>query len=137
MERVFRKQKAAIRILANIGSMDSCKPHFVSLNILTLYGQIILDNIVNTKLHINSQQTHSDIHDYNTRNRDNLLTPRHRLSKHNYLGIQLYNKLPMSIKSLNNRIFKKRLKNYLIRVNPYSVEDFAVALRLTPIEVGT
>jgi hypothetical protein len=63
-------------------------------------------------------QSRSEIHNYNTRNRNNIDIPRAKNSKKgNSLkcsAVKLYNKLPAEIKnSTNVRIFKRKLKNYM------------------------
>ena len=60
----------------------------------------------------------SCIHSYSTRNANDLVIPKHRLTKFkktpNYVGLQLYNKLPDRIKKLDFKQFKTKIRETLI-----------------------
>ena len=126
---IFVKQKNAVRILANIRSTDSCRPFFKKFNIITIYGQIILDNLCYVKKHTHLYQTHDNIHQHNTRFKGNIVKPSTRLHKIPCLGIDLFNLLPMQYRELSCVVFRNRLKKYLICVCPYTLSEFKDAMR--------
>jgi len=70
-----------------------------------------------------------DFHNYNTRQRSLFRTENHRLKLHETLpfqaGVKLINRLPDNIKNVHNlRLFKIKLKQYLLNKSYYSVEEF-------------
>lgn len=71
----------------------------------------------------------STLHKYNTRHKDSIITYKHQTKffekKPSYIGQRYLNTIPKEIKKESNRNkFKKRLKEYLIKIAPYSFEDF-------------
>jgi len=95
--KVFLLQKKIVIIIANANIRDSCKEHFRNLQIMTLYSQHIYSIILFT---VNNKQIFSnnnEIHNYNTRNRDNLhlaITNLTKYKKEPYiLGIKIFNHL--------------------------------------------
>ncbi len=67
-------------------------------------------------------------HIYNTRFRNQLQFPIHRLKLFenipHYMGLKLYNKLPSRLKELNLNQFKIVVKKLLIRKEYYHVNEF-------------
>lgn len=126
---VFLLQKKALRILKGIGTRQSCRQVFVEMKILTVASLYVLACL--TFIHNNKDNYTqlSEVHLYSTRNRHNLLTPKCRLQKsHNsyiIMGIQLYNKLPLYIRNIQDiNIFKRRIKNMLTEINFYNIHDY-------------
>ncbi|KAG8319615.1 hypothetical protein J6590_088187 [Homalodisca vitripennis] len=77
----------------------------------------------------NNQDGSSDVHQYETRGRDNFRIVQHRTSGFEHLpsqvGVKLINKLPEGIKHLiDSKLFKSRLKHLLASKAFYSVEEF-------------
>ena len=71
-KKVFKLQKKVIRIIANIGTRDSCKEIFKSLQIMTLYSLYaysIITFVVNNR-HLFT--VNNEIHKYDTRNNKDL-----------------------------------------------------------------
>jgi hypothetical protein len=97
---------------------SSTSQRILALIIITCSGQ-----------HRKKIQTNSDIHSVSTRCRYNLHVPNTNLSKYQkgvyYTGIQLFNNLPHTIRSLNHDIKKLKpvLKEYFLSYS-YSVEEF-------------
>ena len=72
----------------------------------------------------------SEIHDMNTRNKQNLHFPTTKFSMVQkgvlYSGIKIFNHIPADIKSFSKDIkqFKYKLKNLLLEQPIYSLEEF-------------
>jgi len=125
-QRVFIWQKKAIRAMMGMKNHESCRGIFSSLNILTLPSMYILCNLIHVKNNSILFPSHS--HLYNTRHKDNLVTPQVRLSKsinsHLYLQYVFFNKLPVSIRELPLRQFKKKIEKFLSLKEFYTMEEF-------------
>lgn len=130
-ERVFRKQKRAVRAIAKTAWDTPARPLFISLQILTLPSITIFQVVMHVRLNLEQFKTRGDHHarSYNTRGAGKLAAVPHRLAKSDrlthVLGPALYNKLPDQIvaaPSLSS--FKRRLKSWLVEKAFYSVEEF-------------
>jgi Reverse transcriptase (RNA-dependent DNA polymerase) len=126
--RVFRLQKAAVRVIANAGYRDHCKPLFIGQKVLTLPCLFILESLVYVHKHSTQYSVHADIHAYGTRSSHHIIPPRFRLNISRQLtpDVGLYNKLPSNIKALKLNNFKTAIKSYLITKSFYSVDEFMV-----------
>ena len=108
--RLFRLQRKAVRIVANIGYRDECRSCFISMKILTLPCIYILTCILHLKKNAHSYLFHGEIYRYDTR-QHNLICPRKmRLSKSqngiDYFCIRFFNKLPVAIRDLDLDVLK-------------------------------
>lgn len=127
---VFKIQKRAVRILANLKSNESCKPYFSKFNILTIYSIYVLESLCFLFRKLDKKPFDPDLaHNYDTRKRHYLPIPPHRTTQFKnsnlYMCQHLFNKLPESwkkIKSFNK--FKSQLKKYLLNTVLYSIEEF-------------
>ena len=127
---VFKIQRRIIRIITNTGSRDSCRELFKQLQILPLPSQYIFSILVFGNGNSDLFQLNSEIRDLNTRYKCNL----HLSSTHltlvqkgvHYSGSKIYNHLPSSIKALSKhtKLFKLRLKRFLIEHSFYSLNEF-------------
>ena len=130
LETVFKIQKRAIRIILKLNFDESCKSHFKGLGLLTLPSIYIFYLLIFVRTKISEKPPHlGDHHLHDTRNKNILAIPQHRLTKTEqspYLaGIKLYNKLSVKIKSQPTfKKFKQSLKEYLVKNSFYSVEEF-------------
>lgn len=124
--QIFRQQKKAIRIIANAGYRDHCQPLFIGLGIMSLPSLYIYTVLLEIHKNISVYSTQSDVHNYNTRNANNLRTACFRLTKSqkNSLNLNLYNILPTHIKNLNVYQFKKQLKRHMLQHCFYTTEDY-------------
>ena len=131
--KVFVLQKKVVRLLNGQfkdaeGRLVSCRSLFKNLGVLTLPAIYILECICLVKN--NRNRVDNFDHDYNTRARKfNIRLPQHNttlFSKHDiYVGSKLYNLLPLKIKQeASYKKFKENLKNYLIDMEPYTIEEF-------------
>lgn len=128
IKRVFILQKRVVRYTTGLKPLGSCRDSFKQLKILTVYSlyiqQTILHVINKCKCMVNKQ-----IHSYDTRNNNDFHKCVHNLelhtSKPSVAGCIFYNKLPNSIKQIDNKNqFIKELKNLLINGCYYSTEDY-------------
>ena len=126
---VFLCQKRIVRAMVGAGRLDSCKPWFSKLKILPLICIFILD--VCTFVHENRHKNlkHSDIHSYDTRNKNQMYPNSHRLnitkSLPQNIGIKIYNHLPIDIKESESlKCFKGKLKCFLSINCFYTLDEF-------------
>jgi len=126
--RVFKLQKQAIRVIAQLKFRESCKEAFKKLQLLTLPSLYILDTVLfcMSKCTMTRGQ---DIHSYETRGRDTYRTGRHRTGVYEHLpsqaGVRFINKLPVSIKDAPTpKALKSRLKRFLVSQAFYSAGEF-------------
>jgi Reverse transcriptase (RNA-dependent DNA polymerase) len=124
--KIFRLQKKVIRVIAGAGYREHCRPLFKYYRIMPLPTLFIYNMLLEIHDISSGVEKQSDIHHYNTRRADNLRTRRFRLSKSqkNSLDYGLYNILPTSLKSLNFKQFKSRLKSQLLDYCFYSANEF-------------
>lgn len=131
----FILQKRAIRILARLGPLDSCRDSFVHLKILTLPCQYIFITLSNIHRRSDSMVKNSDRHNYDTRFADNLLLNRSRLtrSQRNKPDLTCYNILSPGTKALPMAKFRRALKSYLVSNAFYTIDEFKNAITTTPL----
>lgn len=129
-EKIFMMQKKAVRILCNLKQMDSCREAFQTQEILTIPATYILTCLKYVQSHLKFFQKNSDVHTFNTRNKDNLQIPFQRLKKTQqyvgFWGTKQYNKLPSDVKKLNLIQFTKVRKTLLLKHSFYSIEEYLV-----------
>lgn len=125
--KLFILQKRCLRIIHNLDIIESCKPYFVSENILTLFGIYILEICIFVR---------KNFHFFNEYSRPQNLRPHKKLavpfsklqifhSGTHAMSIKIYNNIPTDIKDEPNFIkFKKRLKSYLIKKSFYTLQEF-------------
>jgi hypothetical protein len=123
METVFRVQK--IRVIKGVNYRVSCRSIFGELKILfvtSLYISEILCFIIKNRIYTTQ---YSDIHSYNTIHKYNsyvqLCNTDHFKKSVINMGLNKFSGLPLELKSIENfKVFKKKLKNYLICNEFYS-----------------
>lgn len=131
MPSTFKIQKRAVRIIKGCNKLDHCRPLFKNLAILPLPCIYILELIMFVKknLHDHIFQHNFNIHEHNTRNRQNLHIDFSNTSMYKqgpfHVGKILYNRLPMYIKLIDKKnSFKSSLKAYLMDHCFYSVNEY-------------
>lgn len=126
---VFKSQKRVVRCMAGVSSRTSCVPIFKKFKILTVpcavIYQICLFVFNNKERFLKNNEYHS----YNTRYQDNFLIPKNRLSRSkNFvlnIGPNMFNNLPLQIKTCDNLLsFKRLLKEFLVEECYYSIDTF-------------
>jgi hypothetical protein len=108
--KVFMMQKRMIRIMTNLTPTDSCRVMFKELKILPLFSQYIYSVLIYLAGNIQLYTMNKEVHNYNTRNSSDFHMPNANLTKYQkgvyYMGIKLYNQLPIDIKnSVKNQKF--------------------------------
>lgn len=81
VNRVFVWQKKVIRCIVGLNNRNSCKESFINLKIMTLPSMYVYCNLMYVRENIDNFSKHYQSHDYNTRNKHNLVTPSIRLHK--------------------------------------------------------
>ncbi|KAG8264599.1 hypothetical protein J6590_108515 [Homalodisca vitripennis] len=130
-KEVFKWQKRAIRCVSGIGFLDSCRSHFTELGILTVPSMYILQCLIYVKEHLDEYNLRGSCHEHNTRNKGLIDCKYVRLSKtqhsYGYIGVKLFNKLPLAAKNVTVHNFKNVLQNWLKIKAFYCVEDWETA----------
>lgn len=129
MKEILLMQKEAIRIILKLNWQDSVKDYFSELGIMTVFCQYIYETVLYVKKISPDLITLGTHHQYNTRGRNDLAFPCHRLQLYarrpSYAGIKFINHLPSYIKKeCKFSIFKKKLKEYLVTKPIYSFDEF-------------
>ena len=129
LEKIMRKQKKYCRLITFSKFTEHSRPLFVKLSILNvyeIYKYQLLTHVYKSYNRLNantySQQyyiTNSNIHHYNTRQKDNLhvsqCRTRTRQNTIAYQGPKLWNLLPMDVRSsLTINICQKKIKKLLL-----------------------
>ena len=131
VSRVFLLQKYAVRIIAELNSLDTCRYAFKNLKIMTLVSIYILEICTyvfkNKSMFLNNQTSHG----YETRHKEQLQTASFRTTMYQksfiYNGCKCFNYLADEIKSSPNiKIFRAKLKHLLVRKVCYTLDEFFV-----------
>lgn len=131
LNRVLVLQKKAIRVLANLQPLDSCRNAFKSLEILTVIALYIKCVILQTiKLDLPRGET---THNYNTRYAADYSLPIHHTAqfqrKPSYIGRKLFNALPTTLKVLRGKALSSGLHKWLKTRPLYSIQEYYDATR--------
>jgi hypothetical protein len=122
-------QKKSIRIIMNLNRQDSVKEYFSKLEILTVYSLYILETVMLVRFNSEHLPKLGSNHNYFTRNRNQLLIPKHNLEfyskKPTSAGIKFLKKVPPYLLQIQNKLlFKKHFKKFLVKKAFYSFEEF-------------
>lgn len=126
MNKILKLQKKAIRTLANLHYLASCREAFKILKIKTVIALYIeLSILYADKLGI---QKLNNIHYHNTRNASKYPLPTHSLALYekrpSYAGAYLYNHLPPEFRGLSGSPLKHKLEAWTVNNPWYSIEEF-------------
>ncbi|KAL1451645.1 hypothetical protein WDU94_006003 [Cyamophila willieti] len=99
-------------------------------NILTLYGQLALDSCLTIHKLSDTLLKHENVHRYSTRNKRNIVKQNPKILGHSFLneGVNLYNLLPTYLKDSSLECLRDILKNKLVEVAPYTLEESVSAV---------
>lgn len=127
--RAFLAQKRCIRAMAGIPSYESCRPYFKKFKILPLPSMYIFEICLFVKKNSTLFLTAHEYYPRNTRHGDRLVldfTPRTTLYQRNCFSmcINIYNRLPKTIRELPLSRFKRDLKNLLLNKMIYAISDW-------------
>ncbi|KAL1448050.1 hypothetical protein WDU94_012322 [Cyamophila willieti] len=127
-DRAFSLQRKAIRIVGNIHYRAPCQSTFQSLCILTFPCLYIYNCLIHIKTHESSLLRNRDVHDYETRHRDNIRGGHLRLKRSQngtlYWGSMFYNKLPPSVRELPLKNFCSVLQDFLVARAYFSIQEY-------------
>ncbi len=129
--KILILQKKAIRALAGLGSIDSCREVFKSLKLLTVAALYIHAVVMYTdQLDLPRNE---DFHSYHTRSANDYSLPAHHTTKFSqkpsYLGRKIINVLPQYLKNMRGNTLKKYLQDWLAERPVYSVKEFFNLIR--------
>jgi hypothetical protein len=132
LKKVFKLQKRAVRLIANIPSTASCMPYLRNYKIMTLSCLYIYEVLLYTRMSLDTFKTNSMFHSYDTRNKSKLFITRHNTTLFEqiiaYSGVLIYNRVPSEIKGIKSTtLFKKTLTKFLLEKSFYAVEEFMTA----------
>ena len=128
IHEVFLIQKRVLRILLDLKINESCRQHFKELNLLTAPALFVYECLCFIFRHMNEFKDNVRDHNYETRHKDMLSYPIHSTTVIEkgcfYKCLLFYNTLPTQIKNLKSiKKFKTNIRNFLIRAEPYSLEE--------------
>jgi hypothetical protein len=126
---IFKLQKRVVRNMLGVPMRTSCKPLFKHLQLLTLPCLFIYETVVCVMSNFDCYSNAKITHDYNTRNKDMLVYPRHRTTLYEYstyyMGMKLYNKARSYIDMAQpTSIIKRNLHHLLLEKAFYTVGEF-------------
>lgn len=125
--QAFQSQKKVLRTMCKTHPLTSCKPLFKNLQILTLPSLYIYQLILFIKANESQFLRNSDVHAYNTRNKDDLYQPYSRLAlgenSPKHMGIKCFNKISQFIDT-GSRSFKNQVFIFLCDRTFYDVDEF-------------
>ena len=132
LNRVFKLQKQAIRILAGVGPIDSCRGLFEKIKILPLAALYLSQIFLFFKKYPHYMDHAKPTHNYGTRHKNNYVFSKHKTQAFEkgalYAGQIFYNKLPNHVKQIDSvNVFKNSIKLPLLELNLYCVDDFVNA----------
>jgi hypothetical protein len=77
LNKVFKLQKRAIRLITNIPGTAICMPYFNNHKIMTLSCLYIYEILLYTRMSLDTFKTNSTFHSHDTRNKSKLFITRH------------------------------------------------------------
>lgn len=117
--KIFIAQKMIVRSMFGVDTGHSCRGLFIRLRILTVYGLYMYSLLTYIYKNKNNFDKNGSTHEYNTRGRDDLVMPPHRLRVSDIspyiMGPRFFNRLPESLRTCRTyREFSMHLKQYLV-----------------------
>lgn len=128
IETIFILQKRAVRAIYQLRSRESLRDRFKEINILTVAGQFIYENVMYVRKHIDLFPKNSDRHHRNLRSKSKLEITFSRLSKvkKSFVGqcVHFYNRIPNDVCELPECKFKKHVKKCISSRGYYKTADY-------------
>jgi hypothetical protein len=115
--------------MRGVNSRTSCRPIFKELKILTVTSLYIFDVFCYFRKYNLYATRNSDLHDYNTRRKDDYHVPNCNISTFKKsvmnMGIKTYNSLPLELRKVKEfKDFKHKLKLFLLDHPFYTSQEF-------------
>ena len=126
MQRVLLEQKRAVRSIEGLPSHAHCKPIFKRFQIMTAPAEYAYRVLIEMHHRRRNEIIHgNEVHEHNTRFGNQLRPPTIRLHSSEYLrrGVAIYNQCPENLKEANPTVFKRIVRNHLVKLSPYSKEE--------------
>lgn len=121
-------QKKVVRTMCRVNHLEHCKPLFIKLKFMTVINLYIYHLLTYTKLHITDFNDRQSIHHHNTRGKNKIDLPHHRLAKtgnsFKFNCIKFFNRLPSTARQVSMNKFRSTLREWLIANPFYSIEEF-------------
>lgn len=132
VNKAFIAQKKCIRAMCGKPPWEPCKPLFKNLKLTTLPSMYVLEAAYFVKTNPNLFVKASEIFPRGTRDKNRIVLPyipRTTLYSNNSYAMcrKIYNKVPLDIINLPNKLFKQKFKIWLIDKCFYSVKEFLEA----------
>nr|CAI5854122.1 unnamed protein product [Callosobruchus analis] len=129
IQRVFVLQKRILRLIFQLPYNSPCRELFKAKLILTVPSIYLLKILCYIFINKNNFVKHSDIHDYETRNKNKMVIGKFYHKFHSkspiHAGCYLFNLLPSEWRNLNSfNVFKLKIKRMLLDEAFYSVNEF-------------
>lgn len=125
---LFVAQKKSVRLICKMPFRHPCKELFIKLGLMSLPSMYIYQCLLYVKRNFYSFKLNSDVHNYNTRKNQNIKQELYIYSKtansFKNTSVKLFNKLPLSIRSLTYNEFKSVIKAILIKNCFYDLNEF-------------
>jgi Reverse transcriptase (RNA-dependent DNA polymerase) len=129
LDRILKYQKRAIRIIVGLKSGESCREHFVNLNILTVPSIYIQSVIMLAVSNGSVYEKTVKGHEHNTRGKENIHVNLFRLQlsekSPKNSAVKLFKCLPNELKDVKDHSkFNSKLKEHLVKLALYSIQEF-------------
>lgn len=128
LNRAFLIQKRCLRAICAAGPLDSCKPLFKKLCLLTLPAMYIFELCIFVKINSDLFTKRHETCTFSTRYPNRLLAlpgTTTCLSRNSFnMSVRVFNKVPDNIKNLPIKKFKSALFKYLCDKCIYNIENF-------------
>ena len=123
LNKLFRLQKRALRIISNSSYLTASKPlfeKFNALNTFNIYKKEVAIFMYKYKHNMLPQSFNNiftilkDVHGHNTRNKTNYRIDVHKINGLLYTGPKIWNSLPNEVKLVESfGVFKRKVTTYL------------------------
>lgn len=125
---VLLLQKKAVRIITSSRRHEHCRPLLKKLGIMTVYSHYVFLCLLHVKENLHSFIKRHEVHEHNTRDKENINVPMCRLSKTRdsfpMIALRMFRSLPMEVQLLPLEKFKNKIARDL-KLHPlYSVQEF-------------
>lgn len=126
--KIHRIQKRCLRNIVGAKYLDTCRPIYKDMQVLTVPSLYIYESAVFVKQHQHYFESNKTTHSYKTRNKKDFYIPTSsvpttRKGVFNSL-MRVYNSIPNDIKSLQLNSFKAKLKKLLLNETIYDINLF-------------
>lgn len=134
LSRVFSVQRRVLRVILGLPYRENVREHFRQLGLLTVPSMYIFRCLLFLKSNSGLYGTGETIHEYDTRNKNQLSLNYCRVYRsrnaENYYAPKFFNKLPHDVRELPAGRYRNRIKQLLVDGAYYSCQEFLSDNRL-------